>query len=71
MIRSRKKIAHLNTEGRHWVKWAKRDANKRVRRTKNIPNGNQYRKVYEPWDIRDYKFALYTEAQVRDHVEEG
>ena len=38
------------------VKWSKRQANKRIRRTPNISDGKQYRKFYEYWDIRDYKY---------------
>jgi len=37
--------------------WAKREANKRVRRyKKTIVNGNAYRKITNPWDICDYKW---------------
>lgn len=36
-------------------KWGKRNSNKRVRKMKNIPNGNAYRKLTERWDyIYDY-----------------
>lgn len=32
---------------------AKRLANKRVRRTKDVPNGSAYKKLFESWDICD------------------
>jgi len=34
----------------------KNQANRRVRHTKNIPNGKKYRRFYNPWDIRDFSF---------------
>lgn len=40
---------------RESAKWGKRYCNKRVRKTKDIPNGKAYRKLTEPWDfIYDY-----------------
>lgn len=37
----------------------KRFANKKVRKTKNISNGGAYRKVYESWNICDFKFIFF------------
>ena len=37
-------------------KWAKKDANKKVRKLENLGNGNEYKKHYCSWDICDYKF---------------
>lgn len=53
MSRSYKKtpIAKDNKRGR---RIAKRMAAKKVRKSQDVPNGKQYRKVYEPWDIYDY-----------------
>jgi len=31
-------------------------ANKRVRMTKDVANGKSYKKIFESWDISDYKF---------------
>lgn len=31
-------------------KWGKRYCNKKIRKTKDIPNGKAYRKFIEPWD---------------------
>lgn len=38
------------------LKWYKRSANKKVRRTPEIHSGKSYRKVYETWTFRDYIF---------------
>lgn len=54
MSRSRKKIACTKDSGKGKT-WAKRQANKKVRRTEGIPNGKQYRKVFCSWDIFDWK----------------
>lgn len=35
---------------------AKQEANRKVRRTPEIANGNAYRRVYGQWDICDWKF---------------
>ena len=35
-------------------KYMKRYANKKVRHTKNIPNGGAYKKIFESWKISDY-----------------
>ena len=55
MSRSRKKhpVACDKTN-----KWAKRDANKKVRNTEDIGNGNNYKKYYNSWNICDYKFWI-------------
>lgn len=42
--------------GTKQIKWYKRCANKKVRRTKDIPGGKAYRKVYDTWIFRDYVF---------------
>ena len=56
MSRSYKKHAWVTDGGTPGTKFAKRMANKKVRRTKNIPNGSSYKQVYETYDIRDYKY---------------
>jgi len=38
--------------------FAKMQANKLVRRTKDIPNGKSYRKIYDSWNISDYVFEI-------------
>ena len=54
MSRSYKKHPYVKDGGPTGVRFAKREANKKVRRTANIPNGKSYRRVSEPWDIHDY-----------------
>lgn len=39
-------------------KWAKKDANRKVRKLENLGNGNEYKKHYCSWDICDYKFLV-------------
>lgn len=38
------------------LKWYKRQANKKVRRTKEVPSRKGYRKAYDTWTFRDYVF---------------
>lgn len=53
MSRSYKKYPFV--KDRNSAKWGKRYCNKRVRKTKDIPNGRAYKKLTEPWDfIYDY-----------------
>jgi hypothetical protein len=44
----------------------KRFANKRVRRHLNIPSGSSYKRIYQSWNICDYKW-LWTK---RDAIKE-
>lgn len=37
-------------------KWAKKDANRRIRKLEDLGSGNEYKKHYPSWDICDYKF---------------
>lgn len=50
------------------LQWSKRQANKKVRRTKNIPSGKSYKKIYETWDIHDYSFRE-TLSQYKKNLE--
>ena len=55
MSRSYKKNP-IYTDGRTPTpKKIKRIANKKVRHTKNLADGKAYRKVFESWNIHDYK----------------
>lgn len=58
MARSYQKTPGWTNNGRH-VHGAKRQANKKVRRNWDIPNGRAYRKVFSPWNIHDFKFLEY------------
>lgn len=64
MSRSFKKIAIIKDQ----VTWMKRYANKKVRRTPNIPNGKAYRKLFDSWDICDYKFMYFSKQEL---IEQG
>ena len=66
MSRSRKKHPHWHSDGPTHIKWAKREANKKVRRTENIPSGMAYRKLYCTWDIRDLVCVYWTRRDWED-----
>ena len=36
----------------------KNQANKLIRRSKNVPDGGSYRKFFDSWNICDYKWKL-------------
>lgn len=57
MSRSRK--APIWTQGYKgtWRKVAKRLSNKKVRNQAKIANGKSYKKIYESWNIVDFKFV--------------
>ena len=44
---------------------SKKEANGRVRRTDELPNGNAYKKVFESWDIHDFKCLLWTSEDIK------
>ena len=56
MSRSYSRYAVVTDYGRRHTRWAKRQASKKVRRTCGIDDGGAYKKIYESWDIRDYRF---------------
>lgn len=40
-------------------KWGKKYCSRKIRRIKDIPNGNAYKKMNERWNyIRDYYFSM-------------
>jgi len=55
MSRSRKKSRWIKAKRSGPVK---RAANKKVRRTEDIPSGKAFRKASETWDIFDERFYL-------------
>lgn len=57
MSRSYRKPWFVDGYGSKRKKWQKRYANKRVRKTLDVPNGKAYRKITNPWDIVDYRFS--------------
>ena len=58
MARSYQKVPGWTNNGPH-TRYAKRQANKRVRHTWDIPNGTGYRRVFNTWDIHDFKQLEY------------
>lgn len=58
MSRSRKKVPSYSDYSRSYTRWAKRQASKAVRRYQGeLTDGNQYKKVFNSWNIFDYKVA--------------
>ena len=53
MSRSYKKHPRVKDSASRYMK---KYANKKVRRTKNIPNGKAYKKVFESWEISDWNW---------------
>ena len=39
--------------------YRKNQANKKVRKTKNIPNGKAYKKLYDSWNISDHRYLEF------------
>ena len=52
-------------------KWWKREANKKVRKYKSIPNGKSYKRIYDSWNICDWKFGSWTNSDIRWLIERG
>ena len=48
------------------TKGMKRFANKKVRKNLDLPNGNGYKKVFESYDISDYKFICTDNCKICD-----
>jgi hypothetical protein len=59
MSRSYKKIPMTTDHGKYTY-IDKRMANKKVRHTKDIPDGGAFKKVFCSYDICDWKFGSYT-----------
>lgn len=62
MSRSFRKAWVVDGYGSSWKKYAKNQANRKVRKAKDLPNGSSYKKVFESWDICDYKYPADTKA---------
>lgn len=46
-------------------KGEKKNANHKVRRTKDVPNGGSYKKFYPQWDICDWSSGWSKRAYIR------
>lgn len=66
MSRSYKKtpVCTDHTYGRQWFK---RKANKRVRKSADVPNGKKYKKYSCTWDIHDYRMRWTKEEAERTY----
>jgi hypothetical protein len=56
MSRSYRKAYLVDGYGNKWKKKIKNAANRKVRLSEDIADGKQYRKLYESYDICDWKF---------------
>ena len=65
MSRSYRKPYYVDGYGSKRKVIAKRYANHKVRRTKEvIADGKAYRKIYDPWNICDYIFRYHPEPSI-------
>lgn len=56
MSRSYREPWYIEGYGSPSKAFRKNQANRRIRRSKNIPNHKAYKKFYEQYDICDYKY---------------
>ena len=61
----RKPILTDGYKGNKRKQFEKNQANKRVRKSKDIPNGKEYKKIYNSWDICDFKIPIDMEKENR------
>lgn len=66
MSRSYRKPVSIEGSGSNRRRIAKTAANRRVRYSKDVPNGNSYRKLFNPWEICDGKCATWA-PPLEDH----
>jgi len=66
MSRSRKKVWGFVDRN----PYMKQQANKKVRRTFDIPNGKYYRKIGNSYDICDHKWLAFNHKDIGDWVDE-
>ena len=55
MSRSYREPWFKDTNGSPYKRFAKQQANRKVRHTKEVPNGKVYRKLYDSWNIVDHR----------------
>lgn len=70
MSRSYKKIPITTDHGKYTYQ-DKRNANKKVRHTEDLPDGGSFKKVFNSYDIRDYSWGNYTWEEVWKEVNES
>lgn len=59
MSRSYKKVGLWKSSGHGHMKFAKREANKRVRHASYVEDGSYYKRLYCRYDIWDYIYGAY------------
>lgn len=69
MSRSVRKVATIHLWYSKCVWFEKKQSNKRVRKTKSIPNGKSYKKIYDTWNIREYDRNIYNKVHVQDYID--
>ena len=65
MSHSYRKPWYVDGYGSRSKRLSKREANKRIRRSNDVPDGKAYRRFYDPWDICDYKYPYDPHPYVR------
>lgn len=63
MSRSKKHIPSYSDYSRNYTKWSKRQASKKVRRYYDLTDGKLFRKVYNSWNIFDYKGMWFSDMR--------
>jgi hypothetical protein len=49
---------------KHRNKFMKREANKKVRNSKHVPDGSGYKKLFCSYDICDFKFLFFNDEEL-------
>ena len=64
MSRSYRRVAGWTDHVTPHSKFAKKQANRKVRRTEGVQSGGGYKKVYESYEISDYKFLYFSDEEI-------
>jgi len=64
MSRSFKHVPGFVDHPKSGSKKDKRFANKKIRNTEDIPNGGSFKKIYESWNINDWKFLYFSMDEI-------
>ena len=73
MSRSYKKFPQVRVYYGKSGKWARNQANRRIRRLPieyDLPKGRSFKKLYERYDIWDYGFTQFKEWEIQEWEEE-
>jgi hypothetical protein len=69
MSRSCKKVAGFSQkEGKKSNKKIMRSVSRSLRQQEEVPDGAAYKRYWETWDINDYNFRYYSDAQIRSLI---